>query len=74
MKTQLRSSKPPSVPTIVGIAVATMVLSTAVMKTEASAATKISTRFCGAAADSNPSLTVSAGIGTEAITGQILFD
>ncbi len=48
MKTQLRSSKPPSEATIVGIAVATIVPSIAVMKTEASAATKIQVRRSGA--------------------------
>ena len=44
MKTQLRSSNPPSAATIVGIAVATIVPSIAVMKTDASAAAKIHTR------------------------------
>ena len=50
MNTQLKSSKPPSAATIVGIAVATIVLSIAVTNTEAKAAMKMRTRRSGAAA------------------------
>src|SRR6185503_1480912 len=69
VKTQESSSKPPISPTMVGIAVATMVLSIWVMKAEARAAIKMRTRRSGAivgaaVAGAAPirSLVVSAGI------------
>src|SRR5215472_9035069 len=68
VKTQESSSKPPISPTMVGIAVATMVLSIWVMKAEARAAMKMRTRRSGAIVGAVAgaalirSLVVSAGI------------